>query len=501
MKQIREPEIYGILLSPLIAYFSFTFSKDRVEDLFSALEGLPGILLSEILIPFIPAFIAIIAASALQSRRYRIVNALLSTFLIIILLTPFLAGISADMSGFMQACIYLAFTIIGTSTAIRLWKMADRLVSRNAPAAQPPPPDSWNSESPLFLSILAIVSIPIVFVDILASFFVSLGLASVAFLVMIRIPLVSIFAFAAAIALPFASLWSLLKSLYAVAYGKATLQPAIELERCAAPDFHSIIDEVARLIGVAPPDTVILHAEPNFFVSQGRIKLLEGKASGRTLAIGMSLIETLGGREFRSILAHEFAHFASGDLAYSSIVLPAYRALGSFINDFARRTQGDSFVDFNYILKMPTIRFLRDAYEYFATIDRAISRFREFRADRAAVELYGKDAFSSALMKTAERSRIIARIFGTIRPGREEALFKAIDATVMANSGAERPEESENPLDGHPSETTRIANVPDIPGSISGERESGIPSLEAEGRRLSSLAIGYYGIRLSSDEW
>jgi Zn-dependent protease with chaperone function len=159
------------------------------------------------------------------------------------------------------------------------------------------------------------------------------------------------------------------------------------------------------------PEAVLLHSQPTFFVGESGIRTFNGEVKGRVLALGLPALGGLTVNELRAVLAHEFAHFSGGDLAYSSRVVPVYEGAKAAWIHMTWRSEGyleDSFIR-RTAFKLPMFipRFLLLAYvRLFHTINMSISRTREARADALSVNVCGSHSFIKGLSKTAGISRL-----------------------------------------------------------------------------------------------
>lgn len=160
---------------------------------------------------------------------------------------------------------------------------------------------------------------------------------------------------------------------------------------------------------VKKPSNILLHSEPTFYVTEGKIRTFDRELSGRTLAIGVPLLGYLTTNEFRAILSHEFAHFSGKDTLYSKIIHPVYL---STINSIQRLQE---FIDYNlnnedrstYSLPLIIPNFLLKFYvRKFELMNCRISRIREHRADIIAEEICGGKAFKEGLSKVYSISEI-----------------------------------------------------------------------------------------------
>ena len=127
------------------------------------------------------------------------------------------------------------------------------------------------------------------------------------------------------------------------------------------------------------------------------------------------MLRSLSLRELTGVLAHEVAHIAAGDLRVMGLARAARMATNAFA--FLGR--------FLLILNLPLIflglsglpwlfvLLLLAAPLVSSLLETALSRSREFAADRNAVSLTGDTAgFASALRRIDQASSIIRRMLG-----------------------------------------------------------------------------------------
>jgi len=194
--------------------------------------------------------------------------------------------------------------------------------------------------------------------------------------------------------------------------------PALRIDLNAEPRLKNLLDETSVMLRTLPPDTVVLHADANFFVQQGALAVFNGEARGRILAMSLPLLSFISTAELRAILAHELAHFTGKDEVFSATVIPAYTKLARSIQVMSailgaapsgsghRRNPG--------WLGVPLIFpwFLLNLYwTAFHRLNVRISRTRERRADVMAALACGSTSLSSALRKVAALRRLFPDIF------------------------------------------------------------------------------------------
>ncbi len=93
------------------------------------------------------------------------------------------------------------------------------------------------------------------------------------------------------------------------------------LKRADAPSLFDEVADVARRLGVRPPEEIRLAFLPCCGVVAWR--------KGRALLLGLPLLDVLSRLELRAVLAHELAHLARGDATWSARLAPVRRGPGA----------------------------------------------------------------------------------------------------------------------------------------------------------------------------
>ena len=169
--------------------------------------------------------------------------------------------------------------------------------------------------------------------------------------------------------------------------------PGPRLTPSNAPHLFTMINDVAKATGQDRPADVFLLNEVNAFVSHRGGFM--GFGSRRVMGIGLPLIKALSPAELRSVIAHEFGHYVSGDVALGPWIHKTRAAIGRTLQGL-----GDNWLLtslFNWYGRM----FMRMTMQ--------ISREQEFVADATAARVAGAAPAISAL----RRVEIIAPAYGT----------------------------------------------------------------------------------------
>ncbi|HEX2542182.1 MAG TPA: zinc metalloprotease HtpX [Caldimonas sp.] len=167
---------------------------------------------------------------------------------------------------------------------------------------------------------------------------------------------------------------------------------AREVDATSAPQFYRMVQELAHKAGLPMPRVYVIdEAAPNAFAT-GR------NPQHAAVAATTGIMRVLTDRELRGVMAHELAHVAHRDILLSTISATMAGAI-SMLANFAvffggRDSEGrpaNPIAGLAVAMLAPLAASL---------IQMAISRAREFEADRGGAELCGDPrALASALQK------------------------------------------------------------------------------------------------------
>lgn len=167
---------------------------------------------------------------------------------------------------------------------------------------------------------------------------------------------------------------------------------AQEVDQHTAPEFYQLVAELAQRAGLPMPKVYVIHEDqPNAFAT-GR------DPAHAAVAATTGIIRMLDARELRGVMAHELAHVRHRDILISTIsatMAGAISALANFALFFGGRDENGRAVN-------PVAGILLALLAPLAAslIQMAISRAREFDADRGGAEISGDPlALASALRK------------------------------------------------------------------------------------------------------
>ncbi len=167
---------------------------------------------------------------------------------------------------------------------------------------------------------------------------------------------------------------------------------AREVDASSAPQFYGMVSELAQRAGLPMPRVYLIDEEaPNAFAT-GR------NPEHAAVAATTGILRVLSERELRGVMAHELAHIAHRDILISTVsatMAGAISMLANFAGFFGGRDENGRQT--NFIASL-AIAFLAPLAA--GLIQMAISRAREFEADRGGAEISGDPAaLASALDK------------------------------------------------------------------------------------------------------
>ena len=166
---------------------------------------------------------------------------------------------------------------------------------------------------------------------------------------------------------------------------------AQEVDAASAPQFYRLVQELAERAGLPMPRVYLIdEAQPNAFAT-GR------NPEHAAVAATTGILRMLSARELRGVMAHELAHVKHRDILTSTIaatVAGAISSIAQFGFLFGGRGDGERanpVVGLIVMILAPIAAML---------IQMAISRAREFEADRGGAAISGDPhALADALQK------------------------------------------------------------------------------------------------------
>ncbi len=166
---------------------------------------------------------------------------------------------------------------------------------------------------------------------------------------------------------------------------------AREVSPQEAPQFHAMIERLAKTADLPKPRVAIAESSiPNAF-AMGRSR----KAS--TVCATTGIMEILTEAELEGVMAHELTHVRNRDVLIMTVA-SFFASIAAFIMQFGFFFGGGDDEEGPGFLAVFFVSMLVYAISFF--LMQALSRYREFAADRGAAEITGKPLeLASALMK------------------------------------------------------------------------------------------------------
>ncbi|MDR0378658.1 MAG: zinc metalloprotease HtpX [Candidatus Accumulibacter sp.] len=211
---------------------------------------------------------------------------------------------------------------------------------------------------------------------------------------------------------------------------------AREVDEISAPQFYATVRELARRADLPMPRVYLIdESQPNAFAT-GR------NPENAAVAATTGILGLLSADEMRGVMAHELAHVQHRDILISTIsatMAGAISSLARFAMFFGGRDSNGRPANPVAGLLIALLAPLAAAL-----IQMAISRAREFEADRGGAEICGDpDALANALTKIDRYARGIPMIaaeehpataqmmiMNPLRGGGIDSLFSTHPATV-----------------------------------------------------------------------
>jgi hypothetical protein len=185
------------------------------------------------------------------------------------------------------------------------------------------------------------------------------------------------------------------------------------------------------------------------------------------MGIGLPLISILTVSEFRAIVAHEFAHYYSGDTKFGPFV---YKAQTAMIRTLKNVGSMEQIIQIQIIrvLYLLVALVLQHYFELFLRVTNFVSRKREYRADELACLVAGVAPFKSALQKIHDAdfpwslywlTEIQPLLEKSFVPGITEGFTRYLATVQLIVEENESEQPKSRPFDTHPPLRDRIAAI------------------------------------------
>jgi heat shock protein HtpX len=173
-----------------------------------------------------------------------------------------------------------------------------------------------------------------------------------------------------------------------------SMHHAVEVNGSNAPEFHAIVRDLSARAGLPMPKTYLIDSpQPNAFAT-GR------NPQNAAVAASTGLLQRLSHEEVAAVMAHELAHIQNRDtltMTITATLAGAISMLGNFAFFFGGNRDNNNPLGFIGVLVAMIVAPLAAML-----VQMAISRTREYAADRRGAEICGQPLWlASALNKIA----------------------------------------------------------------------------------------------------
>ncbi|BBD99292.1 zinc metalloprotease HtpX [Sphingobium amiense] len=178
-----------------------------------------------------------------------------------------------------------------------------------------------------------------------------------------------------------------------------SMHNAREVDAASAPDFYALVQELAQRAGLPMPRVYVIDQDaPNAFAT-GR------NPQNAAVAATTGLLSMLSREEVAGVMAHELGHVKNRDTLIMTMVATVAGAIsmlanfGLFFRGGEREGHGNMAASLLAVFVAPFAAMI---------VQMAISRTREYGADRAGAEISGNPrALASALAKISGAAQAI----------------------------------------------------------------------------------------------
>jgi heat shock protein HtpX len=227
-----------------------------------------------------------------------------------------------------------------------------------------------------------------------------------------------------------------------------SMHGAQQVDESSAPEYYGIVKELAQRAGLPMPKVYIMdNPQPNAFAT-GR------NPENSAVAATTGLLKTLNRDEIAGVMAHELAHIKNRDTLTMTITATIAGAI-SMLANFGMFFGGNR--NNNPLGAIGTIAMVLLAPLAAMVVQMAISRSREYEADRGGAEISGKPmALASALASISNMAHQIPNETAEASPATAHLFI------INPLSG----ERMDNLFSTHPATENRIAELQKIAASM-----------------------------------
>lgn len=220
---------------------------------------------------------------------------------------------------------------------------------------------------------------------------------------------------------------------------------AREVDERSAPDLYAMVRQLAQAAGLPMPRVYIMeNPQPNAFAT-GR------NPENAAVAVTTGLLNTVDEGELAGVIAHELAHIKNRDtllMTITATLAGAISMLANFGMFFGGNRDNNNPLGFIGVLLMVFLAPLAAGL-----VQMAISRSREYEADREGAEISGRPLWlASALQKIAGAAKRIPNMEAERNPASAHLFI------VNPLSGARM----DNLFSTHPNVENRVARLTEL---------------------------------------
>ena len=163
-----------------------------------------------------------------------------------------------------------------------------------------------------------------------------------------------------------------------------------------APELYAMVDRLRQRAGLPMPTVAIApHAQPNAFAT-GR------NPEHAVVCVTQGIMSSLTREQLEGVVAHELAHIKNRDMLLQTVTATMAGAIGNLANfAFFFMGRGDDEESPNPLVAMAIMILAPIAA---MIVQMAISRQREFKADRVGAEICGRPLALASALQTLDRA-------------------------------------------------------------------------------------------------
>jgi len=212
-----------------------------------------------------------------------------------------------------------------------------------------------------------------------------------------------------------------------------SMQQARPIDARSAPDLYRMVEQLSQNAGLPTPKLYVIETDqPNAFAT-GR------DPQNAAVAVSRGLLAVLEPREVAAVVAHELAHIRSRDTLTMTVTATLAGAI-SMLAQFGLFFGGGNNRD-NPLGAVGTLLMVFLAPVAAALVQMAVSRTREYEADRDGAEIVGDPlALASALSKIARTSQRVVNVAAERNPAMAHLyIFNPLSGARMDNLFSTHP--------------------------------------------------------------